>query len=311
MLVGAWNFYEDYNNNRMFLEANAPIGENLLAPCNRLYQDAASQGITLKTLDLLAEDERPDVYLFYDMPHLWGLPVKALRYCKPWVLVLSETEATRPQGWDATAHNLFTRVLTWNDEWVDNKKYFKLNSCQDLTRLHRVPKKNLCTLINSNKMIQHSRELYSARLQAINYFEINHPDDFDLYGIGWPERKSYRGRVESKLKVLNQYKFAICYENATYPGYITEKIFDCFKANCVPVYLGAPNIQVHIPSECFIDMRNFKSYDSLYGYLKGMDDKKYESYQNCAADFLISDQARLFSSEYYSQEIIRHLKSVV
>ncbi|WP_226896450.1 glycosyltransferase family 10 domain-containing protein [Poseidonibacter ostreae] len=59
------------------------------------------------------------------------------------------------------------------------------------------------------------------------------------------------------------------------PGYITEKIFDSFFAGCVPVYLGADNITEHIPKECFIDKREFDTYEKLYKYLKNMSDEEY------------------------------------
>jgi hypothetical protein len=63
---------------------------------------------------------------------------------------------------------------------------------------------------------------------------------------------------------LEKYKFSICYENARdTPGYITEKIFDCFFAGCVPIYWGANNITDHIPKECFIDKRDFEDYKVL------------------------------------------------
>ncbi|KAB7887432.1 hypothetical protein GBG19_10625 [Poseidonibacter ostreae] len=68
----------------------------------------------------------------------------------------------------------------------------------------------------------------------------------------------------------------MCYENARdIPGYITEKIFDSFFAGCVPVYLGADNITEHIPKECFIDKREFDTYEKLYKYLKNMSDEEY------------------------------------
>jgi hypothetical protein len=42
---------------------------------------------------------------------------------------------------------------------------------------------------------------------------------------------SYKGKIDSKKDTLEKYKFSICYENARdTPGYITEKIFDCFFA---------------------------------------------------------------------------------
>ena len=56
------------------------------------------------------------------------------------------------------------------------------------------------------------------------------------------------------MKFTKNISFAICYENARdIPGYITEKIFDCFFAGCVPIYWGgAPNVTDHIPANTFI-----------------------------------------------------------
>ena len=42
--------------------------------------------------------------------------------------------------------------------------------------------------------------------------------------------------------------------------WITEKIFDCFYAGTIPVYLGAPDVARWLPPECFIDMRRFGGY---------------------------------------------------
>jgi len=40
-------------------------------------------------------------------------------------------------------------------------------------------------MIAGNKRSSHPLELYSERLRAIEWFEKEHPADFDLYGIGW------------------------------------------------------------------------------------------------------------------------------
>ena len=80
-------------------------------------------------------------------------------------------------------HKYFNKIFTWHDELVDNKKYFKLNFShlfpksinKDLSK-----KQKLCTLIAGNKRVKHSLELYSKRVEAIRWFEKNHPEDFDL-----------------------------------------------------------------------------------------------------------------------------------
>lgn len=44
------------------------------------------------------------------------------------------------------------------------------------------------------------------------------------------------------IRWLSQYKFYICCENQSYPGYHTEKIINAYLANCVPIYWGAETI---------------------------------------------------------------------
>ncbi len=122
------------------------------------------------------------------------------------------------------------------------------------------------------------------------------------------EFKSYKGKLDNKNETLKKYKFSICYENAKgYPGYITEKIFDCFLAGCVPVYLGAPNITDFIPANTFIDKRKYKTYEELYAFMKNMTDKDYSSYLKNIEKFLNSREAKKFSSENFAKTIINEI----
>ncbi|NGZ66717.1 hypothetical protein G6Z92_06910, partial [Vibrio aestuarianus subsp. cardii] len=224
---------------------------------------------------------------------------------------------------------------------VDNKRYFKINFC------HKFPEsrveyqsgassfkdKKLCTLISGNKKVTHKLELYSERVKTIRWFEEHAIDDFDLYGIGWDKYisgnrytrflvskmgklgklfstgfPSYKGMVDSKFETLINYKFAICYENAQLiPGYITEKIFDCFFAGCVPVYWGAPNITDHIPENCFIDRRKFKTHEDLYSYMNNITEKEYLEIQRNIENYLFSKKADPYRAETFANVIVRHI----
>ncbi len=59
--------------------------------------------------------------------------------------------------------------------------------------------KKFITMICGNKHSTDRNELYSERLNIIQYFEQNNIE-FDLYGFGWnkSDRTSYRGKVEDK-----------------------------------------------------------------------------------------------------------------
>lgn len=42
----------------------------------------------------------------------------------------------------------------------------------------------------------------------------------------------------NKFEYLKKFKFNICAENVVDEGYVTEKIFDALKADCIPLYVG-------------------------------------------------------------------------
>jgi hypothetical protein len=247
-------------------------------------------------------------------------------------LLAMESEVIKPSNFDLTLHENFNKIFTWHDGLVDGKKYIKINFSHlfpDNIKKGLGHKEKLCTLIAGNKRVNHPLELYSKRIEAIRWFEKHYPDQFDLYGIGWDSYRhsnryinyllrrtglyrmfsvaypSYKGKVDSKKPVLEKYRFAICYENARdIPGYITEKIFDCFFAGCVPVYWGANNITDHIPENCFIDKRKFSTYEILYNYMSNMSDDEYLGYQKSIEFFLKSEQADPFRAERFAKTIV-------
>ncbi|HEY9077941.1 MAG TPA: glycosyltransferase [Anaerolineaceae bacterium] len=319
ILVGVWNYYEELNiNNFMLTQSEAGLGDDLLRPVNQLYQSGYKQGIEFLSLDLIDDFSKPDAYLFFDFPRMDHPFVKAAFASeKPRLLILNETPAIKPDNWQLNHHTYFKRILTWNDDFLFGWKYKRLFNATDLPNHLEwalKDKKKLCTLIASNKNIQHPQELYSKRIETIRWFEQNHPEDFDLYGIGWEKGlyPSYRGRVKSKFETLKAYRFSICYENTQgFPGYITEKIFDSFKAACVPVYWGAPNISDFIPEDCFIDRRKFPTIDGLYEFLSTMSDQEYEKYLQNISAFLGSAKAQPFTSDFFAGTIISEIKSVL
>ncbi|MFH1905709.1 MAG: glycosyltransferase family 10 [bacterium] len=286
--------------------------------------------IDLSTQDINSPQESQFV-IYSEMPKIRDIVCGKELY-----LLLFESEVIRPENWGIENHKYFKKIFTWNDQFIDNKKYFKINVA------NRIPtdlnfdinkKTKFCTMIAGHKFVFHPLELYTERVKAIRWFEQNHPEDFDLYGMGWdkyyfngqlsrlnrfdaltkllrPRYPSYKGRVESKREVYKKYKFAICYENAgKIPGYITEKIFDCFFAGCVPIYLGASNVTEHITANTFIDKRNFKTYEELYNYLKNMPDKEYIDYLDAIKDFIKSDKIYPFSAECFADTLINEIVS--
>ncbi len=321
-----------FNSDRLFdLEDKISNRDNCLFQFNLLQTALKQKGYLLSTSDVNSVKES-EIVFYNEMPK--KLPL-AKDIGKSYLMLL-ESELIRPDNWMIDSHKYFNKIFTWNDEVVDNIKYFKTNFSYiipDSINKDLSKKKKLCTLIAGNKMVNHPLELYSKRIEVIRWFERFHPDDFDLYGVGWdryrfsgpkivkalnkltfltklfsPTYPSYRGRVISKKTVLEKYKFSICFENAKdIPGYITEKIFDCFFAGCIPVYLGASNVSDHIPKDCYIDMREFTNYEEMYGFLVAIKDEEYSIYLNNIENFILSEAASLFSASHYVETIVNQV----
>lgn len=329
MYIGFFNYYEIYNKNRMFTSQSSPIGDDLMYPFVYLGEYLIKKGHKINTIDM-DNIGNFDAIIFMDFPTFKNKYFKQLVNdgFKNLYLIIFESKITKPDNWNIENHKYFKKIFTWNDKFVDDKKYFKINfshKIPDKVKFNIKNKKKLFTMIAGHKFKKHAIELYTERLKAIRWFEENHPEDFDLYGIGWnkyyfkgilsrlnrfntlrkvlkPKYSSYKGPIKSKKEIYKRYNFAICYENArAIPGYITEKIFDCFFAGCVPIYWGAPNITDHIPANTFIDRRKFETYKELYCYLKNMSDKEYMGYLDAIKGFIKSDKIYPFSAEYFAE----------
>ena len=324
--IGAYNYYENFNSHNALYDRNAySLGEDMEYAAITLRQTLNKYGADLNTLDIHPISEYKKI-IFWDLPEKGTISLEELhRSGKELYLVLCESEIIKKGFWDKRKHSLFKKIFTWNDQLVDGHRYIKYWLPNKIPTPFIAPasvKEKLCILIASNKSNSDKRELYRARIKAIDWFENNHPDDFDLYGYGWEKGavknrflfktirhfNSYKGTISHKIETLSKYKFSICYENARdISGYITEKIIDCFLAGTVPIYLGADNICDYVPESTFIDQRKFNNFDDLYAYIINILDQEYEQIQESIKRFLNSQGGRFFSAEHFAEIIANHI----
>lgn len=167
---------------------------------------------------------------------------------------------------------------------------------------------------------------YDERLSAILHFSGS--DDFDLYGRGWrtPDHYSappdvlrrvlrrYVGEpidFRAKLEVMSKYRFALVTENTSFPGYISEKIFDCLFAGAVPVYHGAPDIEQYVASDAFVDMRRFRGMDELERFLRDMDAHGWQRLREAGRRFLASPSFREFHHQTVATKLVHELEGLI
>lgn len=134
-----------------------------------------------------------------------------------------------------------------------------------------ISKNRLDVLLQINK----TKKIITDYYGTTPYPNIHYKGPIGNFGTN----ETFPSSIE-KLKILNKYKFNLCFENCYHElwswDYITEKIFDCFRAKTIPIYWGCYNIEDHIPKDLFIDFRDFKSnIPKLVEYLLSISKEEY------------------------------------
>lgn len=167
-------------------------------------------------------------------------------------------------------------------------------------------RQNRIVVINGNHIPRSFHgQLYGKRIEVMA--RLAKLGMVDLYGRGWNQWWShrsmwppywmhykllmsiYRGSCESKYEVLSRYKFSLCFENMAMKGYVTEKLFDCLYAGTVPLYLGAKDIETLVPSEAYIDCRQFNSWEEMSNKILAMSDAQVFVMREAGREFIKSE----------------------
>lgn len=299
-LIPIYNYLE---NNEIFKNTER---DNIYEPMIKLRSYFSNDGAELTTLD--NQDLRKfSAFIFYRIDLKLIIKLFLLNKLGQAIYIQIEPEIVEPFHSNKNIEllsNIFGKVLSWNDKLI-NEQVIKYHiPMPKKNKNYSIPfsSKKLLVNITSNKKSNKPYELYSERLKVIKYFEHNYLDDFDLFGFGWQDSnfQSYKGIVSDKIKTLANYKFALCLENMyNVEGYITEKIFDCFYANCVPIYLGASNIDQYIPAGTFIKYSDFQTPEELHDFLIKISEKEYSDYINAISKYLESESFTKFQSKNY------------
>ncbi len=86
--------------------------------------------------------------------------------------------------------------------------------------------------------------------------------------------------LQDKINFLSQFKFNLCFENYSCPGYSTEKLFDAIAARALPIYWGDPLLPEDINPKRYINVHDFGNLAACVEYIKKVDqdDALYQSY---------------------------------
>ncbi|CAG8802316.1 34168_t:CDS:1, partial [Racocetra persica] len=95
------------------------------------------------------------------------------------------------------------------------------------------------------------------------------PDDIrNKYGIKEGATAYWASHMyEVKLDTLLRYKFTLAFENSDCEGYVTEKVYDPFRVDSIPIYMGASDIDDYVPPHSIIKVTDFKNVEDLAKYI--------------------------------------------
>jgi hypothetical protein len=175
-------------------------------------------------------------------------------YAKPWkysILFSTEPFHHEPRP--------YTALFCGNNEMTSNSKekcvlfpfyWFETKLNKELEVLKPwqgpVPQKFACSFV--------SNPLNDLRTRVvIALAQLGYLDNYGIIGNNTGGR--YQGNPIEKMK---EYKFNICFENASHEAYISEKLPNTLRAGIIPVYWGCPNIYKYFNKNRFINVQDDK-----------------------------------------------------
>lgn len=304
--VGVWCNSSDLSRANRLFRADGDADDGLHRSFALLREIGTEQGFEINALDAFDDLDAIDLLIFVDFPDRNHPQVRrAFDSGKPRWLLIQASPVTHPDNGPVVNHALFDRVYTWDDRLIDGKRYFKVRYAGDIDPQFdptAVPPNELC-MVADYTVSDHAHTLFKQQSEAAAWFAAHAPESFDLYGAGWDAaglscHQEYAGAV---TRILQNYRYSLCYEDAAdFDGYLTQRLFDTLRAGSIPIYRGASNIADYLPADCFIDLRDFPSFEALHERLRGITEEEVRGYRLRIADYLVSGPAFQFRSEFFA-----------
>ncbi|CAG8756410.1 11462_t:CDS:2, partial [Racocetra fulgida] len=90
----------------------------------------------------------------------------------------------------------------------------------------------------------------------------------EKYGMNNDDTAYYTKHMyDVKMDTFAFYKFQLAFENSNCKGYVTEKVYDSFLSDSIPIYMGAPDIDDYVPSNSVIKVTDFENVEDLAKYI--------------------------------------------
>lgn len=155
-----------------------------------------------------------------------------------------------------TQINYFLKYYkSYNNSYNSNYNNNIINNIEPSIYTKFIDKK-FCLFASNNSFNSENKDKIKSLLKSLGNCDII--DDYKHL----ISNKSCYHSIEL-LNLFNSYKFIFVCENSLGSGYITEKIFNCLFARCIPIYYGCNDIENFIDKDCFINMNNMNNNENI------------------------------------------------
>lgn len=126
-----------------------------------------------------------------------------------------------------------------------------------------VPAKKFCSFVARNPRCER-RNLYFDALQNYQRVDAGGPLFNNLGRV-------VGGGVRGKIAFLDSYKFNLCFENSSHPGYVTEKLLEALCARTVPIYWGSPTVALDFNPKAFLNWHDYQDDEAFLRAIVALD----------------------------------------
>jgi alpha(1,3/1,4) fucosyltransferase len=150
-------------------------------------------------------------------------------------------------------------------------------------------KTRFCSFVVSNK---YSVERISFFKKLSKYKQVDSGGKY-LNNVGGP--------VQNKVDFIKDHKFTIAFENSSYPGYTTEKIFEPMLVNSIPLYWGNPLVGRDFNTKSFLNAHEYPDLDAFIEKIIEIDNNRNLYLDMLAQPYFVNNKI----NEYVKEENIR------
>lgn len=169
----------------------------------------------------------------------------------------------------------------------------------DLPKDYNPNDKKFCNFVISNALSDPARDEMIALLNS--YKQVD---------SGGKYRNNVGGPVPDKIAFERNYKFTMCFENASSTGYTTEKIMEAFAGQTVPIYWGNPDIAKEFNPDAFINCHDFESLSDVLTEIERLDNDDEAFLKMLKAPIFRDDStAKTYLTEEYVSDYLYKILS--